>query len=91
MSTLTDADISELVDSAFDECVLGGIREDRPCGGNRAAYMVYHDCLEGIICRLHYEVWLRELAQPEAGWNQICSVCGRHFPSIHDVVKFYPL
>jgi hypothetical protein len=81
-------DTASLVDEAFDEagCALakfGG------CSGKRTGYLVFHDCLEGIICAAHHAKWVA--AFEEFRGPNSCDLCDRMFASTHDIAKVYPL
>lgn len=94
MTALTD--ISSDIDSVFDEmkCVVPGKRI--PHGDNRAAIIDWHGCLDGMICRAHYNFLLSDvlpLVEADLRIHGVarCGYCKKLFRSRDDFVRVYPL
>lgn len=88
MSVETFTDVSQLVDSVFKDmdCVASGYGG---CRGERAAYLIAHTCLEGLICEAHLKNWVhvhKTLTGPVE-----CTACGRHFSCAREMAQVYPL
>lgn len=91
--TLTETDSK--IDSAFGEleCVS---QQETPHGGDVAAYMILHTCVEGWVCKAHYDRWLANMyphnMEVIAMYGYIrCPVCQRTYPTLDAYQKVMPL
>lgn len=90
--SLTDVD--GLIGEAFEEmeCIWN---DESPHEGNKAAYVEYHDCVEGFWCAFHLRRFINEhlpLIKMAIGTPAgKCQVCRKHFFDVESYVKVYPL
>jgi hypothetical protein len=91
MSTEVSTDVTHLVNSAFEEMECIWDTHDCEHGGDKAAVLDYHGCLDGFVCREHYNVFLRRLGEVPADVRGKCDGCGVFFGSVEEFVKVYPL
>lgn len=89
MQTLTDVDVD--VEAIFDEleCIS---RQPNPHDGKPFAWMEYHECYQGWLCRRHFDMWVehtsprnRRVADANNG-RVLCVFCKKWMP-LSDLAK----
>ncbi|SKU88416.1 Uncharacterised protein [Mycobacteroides abscessus subsp. massiliense] len=94
MATVTEADVSHLVESAFDEC--GSTNNDVEHQGKIAALWVGHTCATYLMCEAHFKraidvhIPRHNLKIAQIG-HITCALCDRKFLTAEEFVKVYPL
>lgn len=87
-------DIASLVDEAYGSVECCGECIDH--GGNQAAYLIAHSCIQGFLCEAHMKYMLETVIPDvravisEAGIVQ-CSRCMNYFSTVDEFEKVYPL
>lgn len=93
MSSDTLCDISPLVEEAFDEMRCESKRQC-PHGGEIAGLVIWHDCLELLLCSNHYQrfvtIKLPSLRRAFGGAEGRCAQCRRFF-KVESFVRALPL
>ncbi|QNJ56856.1 hypothetical protein SEA_REINDEER_46 [Mycobacterium phage Reindeer] len=87
-----DSDIESMINGAFDELDCCSHRkEDMPCGGPIAGYQEFHTCVQGWLCKNHWEnalklyaVWLSKVN--ETGGIG-CALCLGRFNTIKSYIR----
>ncbi|AER26181.1 hypothetical protein SSEA_SKINNY_45 [Mycobacterium phage Skinny] len=87
-----DSDIESLVDSAFEELDCCSMRKGVvPCGGPIAGFQEYHTCVQGWMCKNHWEYALKLYATWRAkveDTGQIqCAMCLGRFTTIKSFIR----
>lgn len=97
MATATETDVSQLVNSAFEEIECAAKASvSFPHAGRKAAYISFHGCGKpGFVCQAHYKVVLEEILPFFKRTLQrgaiICRLCDREFTAVETWVQVYPL
>ena len=93
MSSDTLCDIFPLVEEAFDEMRCESVRRC-PHGGEIAGLVIWHDCLERLLCSNHYQrfvtIKLPSLRREFGGTGMRCRQCRRFF-KVESFVRAVPL
>ncbi|SIL62114.1 hypothetical protein [Mycobacteroides abscessus] len=94
MTTTTEADVSQLVESAFDEC--GSTAKEVQHQGKIAGLWVGHTCANYLLCEAHLkraiEVHIpRHKRKVEKFGHIICAECNHKFLTNQEFVTVYPL
>ncbi|KPG14365.1 hypothetical protein [Mycobacteroides immunogenum] len=90
-----DTDVSSLVNAAFDEleCPMD---DEYGHSGDRTAFVTVHGCVEGYVCRNHFDRLTGPFPENFREMLMVCGhvscgVCGGRFTSIDQWMKVYPL
>ncbi|NGX08761.1 hypothetical protein UI24_16860 [Mycobacteroides franklinii] len=96
MATATEADVSQLVESAFDECRCGSTTKDVKHQGKIAGLWVGHTCANYLLCEAHLKRAIQvviprhKLKITKVGYIT-CTECNQVFRSAEAFVTVYPL
>ncbi|MBB5167174.1 hypothetical protein [Mycobacterium sp. AZCC_0083] len=87
-----DTDIMSAVDGAFKELDCCSQRKEQlACGGDIAGYQEYHDCIQGWLCKTHWDqalqflpVWKERI---RTNGSMGCTHCLNRFDDIRKLVR----
>ncbi|ASR75898.1 hypothetical protein J4U02_gp051 [Mycobacterium phage Aziz] len=87
-----DVDVESMINGAFEELECCSHRKEKiPCGGPIAGYQEFHTCIQGWLCKNHwdhgmelYPIWRKKIEDTgEIG----CALCLNRFKNIKSFIR----